>query len=389
MSRIKSKKYSGVYLNLLTNKDISYSITFKDEFNKLTRFTVGKKSQGITEIYAYNKRNEFINQIRLGEDPIAHKKKKSIITIDNLAKVYFDDKRCMLCANCKSFNLLSDDVQKINNKFICTFRKVKHQHNKYIKHLAPKFGKSNVSTIKKDEIQKLRQSLQAQEKAESTINGITQLLGTIINYSIKQKELNTTNPCVGISKLSTNNERERYLTTDEVKQLLKTINDERALLFVKLSLSTGGRLQTILHIKKKDINLIQNTITLHDIKNNSTYTGFINNDLKVLLQKHIHTLKLDDFILSRKQTRLSDNAMARTIRPILNKLFNQDLQVDDRKNRVVIHTFRHTFASHLAINGTPIFTIQKLMNHKDIKMTMRYAKLAPDSGMDMVKKLYI
>ncbi len=80
--------------------------------------------------------------------------------------------------------------------------------------------------------------------------------------------------------------------------------------------------------------------------------------------------------------------MSITIRPVLNKLFNIGLSVNDRKNRVVIHTLRHTFASHLAINGTPIFTIQKLMNHRDIKMTMRYAKLAPDSGMDMVKELY-
>jgi site-specific recombinase XerD len=66
---------------------------------------------------------------------------------------------------------------------------------------------------------------------------------------------------------------------------------------------------------------------------------------------------------------------------------NDGLETSDRKNRVVIHTLRHTFASHLAINGTPIFTIQKLMNHKDIKMTMRYAKLAPDSGRESVNNL--
>ena len=388
MSRIKSKKYNGVYLNHLTNKDTSYSITFKDEFNKLIRFTVGKKSQGITEIYAYNKRNEFINQVKLGEDPLAHKKKKSIITIDNLAKVYFDDKRCMVCEKCKAFDKLSNDVKKTNNSLVCTYRKVKHQYNKYMKHLEPKFGKANVATMKKDDIQKLRQSLKAHEKSESTINGVTQLLGTIINYSIKQKELKVVNPCVGISKLRTDNDRERYLSTSEVKQLLSDINDFRALLFMKLSLSTGGRLQTILLIKKKDINLARNSITLFDKKNNSTYTGFMNDELKTLLEKHISTLKVDDYLLSGKATRLSDNAMARTIRPTLNKLFNAGLKKDDRKNRVVIHTFRHTFASHLAINGTPIFTIQKLMNHKDIKMTMRYAKLAPNSGMDMVKELY-
>jgi site-specific recombinase XerD len=76
------------------------------------------------------------------------------------------------------------------------------------------------------------------------------------------------------------------------------------------------------------------------------------------------------------------------LKPILDRLFNEGLDIKDSKNRVVIHTLRHTFASHLAINGTPIFTIQNLMNHKDIKMTMRYAKLAPESSLVQVKSLY-
>lgn len=72
---------------------------------------------------------------------------------------------------------------------------------------------------------------------------------------------------------------------------------------------------------------------------------------------------------------------------ILDRLFNSDLDKDDRKNRVVIHTLRHTYASHLAINGTPIFTIQKLMNHKEIRMTLRYSKLSLDSGREAVNNL--
>jgi hypothetical protein len=32
--------------------------------------------------------------------------------------------------------------------------------------------------------------------------------------------------------------------------------------------------------------------------------------------------------------------------------------------------------------------MQKLMNHKDINMTLRYAKLAPDSGREFVNELY-
>jgi site-specific recombinase XerD len=41
---------------------------------------------------------------------------------------------------------------------------------------------------------------------------------------------------------------------------------------------------------------------------------------------------------------------------------------------------RRAFASQHVINGTPIFTVQKLMKDKDIKMTMRYSKLSNDSG---------
>jgi len=67
---------------------------------------------------------------------------------------------------------------------------------------------------------------------------------------------------------------------------------------------------------------------------------------------------------------------------------SKHLDKDDRKNKTVVHTLRHTFASHLAINSTPIYTIQKLLNHKDITKTMRYAKLAPDSGREFVNGLY-
>ncbi|MFW2516916.1 tyrosine-type recombinase/integrase, partial [Aliarcobacter butzleri] len=66
-----------------------------------------------------------------------------------------------------------------------------------------------------------------------------------------------------------------------------------------------------------------------------------------------------------------------SLKPIVDNLFNNDLVAKDTKIRFVIHSLRHTFASHLAINGSPIFTIKELMYHKDIEQTMRYAKLAP------------
>jgi site-specific recombinase XerD len=46
-----------------------------------------------------------------------------------------------------------------------------------------------------------------------------------------------------------------------------------------------------------------------------------------------------------------------------------------QKNRIVIHSLRHTFALQLALANVPIRQIQELLNHSDISQTVRYAKL--------------
>lgn len=42
------------------------------------------------------------------------------------------------------------------------------------------------------------------------------------------------------------------------------------------------------------------------------------------------------------------------------------------------HVLRHTFAAHFMMSGGNILALQKILGHHDIKMTMRYAHLAPD-----------
>jgi len=42
------------------------------------------------------------------------------------------------------------------------------------------------------------------------------------------------------------------------------------------------------------------------------------------------------------------------------------------------HILRHTFASHFVQQGGNILTLQKILGHSTIVMTMCYAHLAPD-----------
>jgi site-specific recombinase XerD len=54
---------------------------------------------------------------------------------------------------------------------------------------------------------------------------------------------------------------------------------------------------------------------------------------------------------------------------------------------VTWHIFRHTYISRLVMAGVDIRTVQELAGHKDIKMTMRYAHLAPAHKLAAVDRL--
>lgn len=363
---IKTKKI-GVYFNELENGDKVYYFNYKDknDNNKLKWVKVGKYSEGIREINAVNLRNEQLSEMKHGKDitVIANKKKVNITTYDDLAQIYFNDK-------------------KVD----------KYRINKYNIHIKPSIGNKDIKSITKDMIKKILDDVVAKGRANQTVNTIRELTGAIFNHSIKEHNLQLINPCNGVKRLNVDNGRERYLSTDEIKLLKEHFKDNFLLtLFLDLSLQTGGRFETILLVQKKDINLTSGTITLYNTKTKTTYTGFLQDDLIELLKEYLPKLKINDYLISYENEhhiKLNQSPIKNRIQPILNKLFNSGLSTDDSKNRVVIHTFRHSFASHLAINGVPIFTIQKLMNHKKIEQTLRYAKLSPENGRNAIQGLY-
>ena len=51
------------------------------------------------------------------------------------------------------------------------------------------------------------------------------------------------------------------------------------------------------------------------------------------------------------------------------------------------HDLRHTFASRLVMAGVDIRTVQELMGHRSITMTMRYAHLSPQHRTGALEKL--
>jgi len=369
--RIKTTK-TGVYYRETTtngNLDKTYYITYKDLFNKTKELKIGKFSEGIRENFCNQKRNEIVTKMRLGEDApfAARNKRKHIVLLDDLKEKYFETRR--------------------------EGRSKQSDLSSYSKHLSPFFKNINLECISKEDIRKLlktlKESLNPKKELLSTktVHNILTILKSITSYAVKE-ELLKNDYRRYIEMDTVRNQRDRYLTIDEINELYAHLKDNKRLfLFTKLALTTGARLSSILFISKKDIDFSNHLITLYDLKKDQdariSYTSFLTVETCDLLKDWFQDMNQNDKIFHYQPTTIQ-----RLMLSILNKLFNQGLEGNDRKNRAVVHTLRHTFASHLAINGTPIFTIQKLMNHSDIKMTLRYAKLAPESGRDAIKSLY-
>jgi integrase len=68
--------------------------------------------------------------------------------------------------------------------------------------------------------------------------------------------------------------------------------------------------------------------------------------------------------------------------PFDNKRLNRRLAAICKKaglRKITWHILRHTFASHLAMRGVPLTTVQTLLGHSNITTTMRYAHVAPST----------
>jgi len=142
-------------------------------------------------------------------------------------------------------------------------------------------------------------------------------------------------------------------------------------------------------LQKKHFNIENRTLEAYDAKNREFYTTYLNDKLLTdeYLYKRLNHLKPDDYVLIYKDKPLQKKTLHRFTYPIYKKLFNYDLLDSDEKHKVCNHTLRHTFATH-AVMKNSVFLVQKLLNHKDINQTLRYAKIEEGKKAEAVAKMF-
>lgn len=365
---INSKKYDGVQYYIKADGSKSFYVRYKDEFGQLKRVKIGDEADGTTEVYCRNKRIEILNSINKGEQPpkiVKHHRKK-LLTLNEVADKYFATKG----SSRSTFDRMS----------------------KYNKHLAPVLGHRGITSVTKNDLISIQDYLiKEQNLSFQTANMVVELFGTIFNYGFKEEMYEAVNPTLKVQKFKVKNTRERFLNKLEIEELFDAAkqydeeNDNGGVLelFTKLALTTGARMESILNIKKCDIDLQNDIIRIVDLKNGGeVYSGYVTDTTRELLYKKSKLVKFTDHLISFNNDgkKVGARQLQTRLKPLLDKLFNDGLDVKDRKNRIVIHSLRHTFASQLAIANIPIRQIQELLNHADISQTVRYAKLQDDAN---------
>ncbi|MCU7838648.1 MAG: site-specific integrase [Candidatus Thiodiazotropha sp. (ex Troendleina suluensis)] len=149
---------------------------------------------------------------------------------------------------------------------------------------------------------------------------------------------------------------------------------------VVLSLNTGMRRGEVFHLQWNDIDFPNKTLVVRGEKAKSGRTRHINlNDnalyaLKTWQEQHYHASK---FVFPGRHGKPLDN-----IRKSWEGLMER---ANIRYFRW--HDMRHHFASKLVMAGVDLNTVRELLGHADLKMTIRYAHLAPEHKAAAVAKL--
>lgn len=237
---------------------------------------------------------------------------------------------------------------------------------RYNKHIKKVFGDKEPKEIAPLEVDRLRLKL-SKTLAPQTVKHVLNLLTWIINYGVKNQL------CQGISfhikKPTVNNTKTEYLTQDQIKNLLETIERDpnyHVGNLMKLALCTGMRKGELLNLQWRDIEFDRGFITIRDPKGGKDQIIPMSDSAKAVLEAHPKENPKWVFPGKDGEKRVTIDAAARKIKKAAK------LPEDFRP----LHGLRHTYASMLASSGeVDMYVLQRLLTHKDPRMTQRYAHL--------------
>ncbi|MCX5835147.1 MAG: tyrosine-type recombinase/integrase [Deltaproteobacteria bacterium] len=248
-----------------------------------------------------------------------------------------------------------------------------------LKHLSRFFGGKRISDISPFLIEKYKMTRQAEKAAPGTINRELGCLRHMLNIAIKWGKAQA-NPFGKVRFLKEPKGKDRILSPEEESVLMEAIRTGHKAghlaPIVITALNTGMRKGEILNLKWGNVDFPERYITVEGTKNGEIRKIPMNKVLTSTL-KNVKRASRGEYVFSRGcGTPYGD----------IKRGWWTALESAGIEN-FRFHDLRHTFGSRLGMAGVDIKTIQELMGHKDIKMTMRYSHPTPEHKRNAVEIL--
>ncbi len=189
-------------------------------------------------------------------------------------------------------------------------------------------------------------------------------INNALNKAVKEK-LIAENPCKYIGRIKMTEVEKSYLTLDEIQQMAKAncIDQETKKAFL-FSCYTGLRISDVRNLTYSDIQ--GDKIQFRQKKTKRIeYLPLSDMALKILENKdsNIVHINKDDKIFELKQSETIRQQLKRWVK-------NAGIE-----KAVTFHTARHSFATVALSNGVDLYTVSKLLGHRDLSTTQIYAKI--------------
>ena len=238
------------------------------------------------------------------------------------------------------------------------------------------FIKKDLTKVSPDDIRKFIKA-NASKKDKTLARYIT-TLRMFYDFLEKRGYLNN-NPTKSISLPKLDKHLPDVLTIEEVSRLLdikpESNYDFRNKCILELLYSTGLRITELVKLTLKDIYLDDDLIKVMG-KGSKERVLPLNDAASFYLKKYINDIRPK--MIKKTNTEnlfLNNHGKGLTRQAVFKMIKSRALEVNIKKN-ISPHTLRHSFATHLMIEGADIRFIQELLGHSDIQTTQIYTHIA-------------
>jgi integrase len=344
----------------------------------------GWASEGWTEARVWEKLNLYKNNAKTGTGPTSLKEERQI---EEAKKEYEKEKALLEQKDKISFSDFFDGeylpVSKTNKKPESWRKEVEHFKN----WLEPELGLLPMKQIAPFNIEKLKKQMLRKGRSPRTIQYCLATFRQCWNHARVIGLVKVDSPTKAVKIPKFDNKRLRFLTMAEAECLLNKLKDrsEQVYQLALLSLHTGARAGELFSLEWGNVDLPNEVLTVRDSKSGRTRYLYLTQQGKSVFENMASEVKTGDLVFKDKNGKKIgkiSNTFTKTV-----EVLGLNNGVTDRRQKVIFHTLRHTFASWHVQNGTDLYTLKDLLGHHSITQTERYSHLRPD-GLKKAAKMF-